>query len=589
MLHIDQRALPGDPYQLVSLRVGCWSLILITPYTHSARIGYFSMEIALAPDIPTYSGGLGVLAGDTLRSAADLRLPLVAVTLVSRMGYFQQELDSAGHQTEQPAAWDPAQKCEPLEAKIVVNVMGRKVWVGSWLYVVKSHLGGTIPVILLDTDLPENDKADREITHFLYGGDQAYRLKQEIVLGIGGVRMLLALGLQVRKYHMNEGHSALLAVELMRRFELFNRRRPHEPSYNLPGVRAQCIFTTHTPVEAGHDQFDWPLVEEVLQDYIALEELKKLAGEDRLNMTRLALNLSEYVNGVARRHAEVSQRMFPGYIVNTVTNGVHPRTWTAKSFAALYDRHLPGWCNEPTLLVRVDQIPDTEIWGAHVAAKTSLVDRVRVASGVELDPGLPIVGFARRMTAYKRPDLLFSNIERLRAIARRHPFQLVLAGKAHPRDAAGKHLIEDLHRHVQSLDGLIRAAFVPNYDMTAALDLVSGSDVWLNTPKRPMEASGTSGMKASLNGVPQLSVLDGWWVEGCIDGITGWAIGGDGEAENGDDADHLYQKLGEVVLPLWYGNRSGWTGVMKGAIGKNASFFNSHRMLRHYAIEAYLR
>jgi len=562
---------------------------LISPFVRSAQIGYFSMEIALAPDIPTYSGGLGVLAGDTLRSAADLRLPLVGVTLVSRMGYFRQEVASGGHQIEHAAAWDPAQKCEPLEAKIVVNIMGRKVWVGGWLYVVKSHLGGTIPVILLDTDLPENDRADREITHHLYGGDQAYRLKQEIVLGIGGVRMLLALGLQVRKYHMNEGHSALLAVELMRRFELFNRRRPHEPTYHLPAVRAQCIFTTHTPVEAGHDQFDWGLVQQVLGDYIALDELKKVAGEDRLNMTRLALNLSEYVNGVARRHAEVSQRMFPGYIVNAVTNGVHPRTWTAKSFATLYDRHLPGWCNEPTLLVRVDQIPDTEIWEAHATAKSALIERVRGECGVELDPALPIVGFARRMTAYKRPDLLFSNVERLRAIARHTPFQLVLSGKAHPRDSTGKHLIEDLHRHIGTLDGLVRAAFLPNYDMTSALEFVSGSDVWLNTPQRPLEASGTSGMKASLNGVPQLSVLDGWWVEGCIEGITGWAIGGEHESENGDDAEHLYYKLGEVVLPLWHRDRAAWIGVMKGAIGKNASFFNSHRMLRHYAIEAYLR
>ena len=562
---------------------------MITPFTRQPHIGYFSMEIALAPDIPSYSGGLGVLAGDTLRSAADLRLPLVGVTLVSRMGYFRQELDSEGRQSEQPAAWDPAQKCEPLDAKIVVKIAGRKVWIGGWMYTVQSHLGGQIPVVMLDTDLPENDRADREITHFLYGGDQTYRLKQEIVLGIGGVRMLIALGLQVRNYHMNEGHSALLAVELLRRFEVFNRRRPLEPSYNLPGVRALCSFTTHTPVEAGHDQFDWSLVQELLQDFISLDELKKVAGEDRLNMTRLALNLSEYVNGVARRHAEVSQRMFPGYSVNAVTNGVHPRTWTAKSFATLYDRHLPGWCNEPTLLVRVDQIADEELWHAHAAAKAALIDRVKSRCGVQLDPALPIIGFARRMTAYKRPDLLFSNLEQLRAIARRHPFQLVFAGKAHPRDMAGKQLIAELHQNIRSLDGAVRAAFLPGYDMAIALDLVSGSDVWLNTPQRPLEASGTSGMKASLNGVPHLSVLDGWWVEGCIEGITGWAIGGDVETENGGDAEHLYQKLGEVVLPLWYGDRASWVSVMKGAIGKNASFFNSHRMLRHYAIEAYLR
>jgi glycogen phosphorylase len=562
---------------------------LITPFVDQPRIGYFSMEIALSPDIPTYAGGLGVLAGDTLRSAADLRVPLVGVTLVSHKGYFRQELDPDGRQIEHPAPWEPARHAEPLEAKIVVRAADRNVWVGGWLYIAQSQLGGGVPVILLDTDLPENIQADREITHHLYGGDQAYRLKQEIVLGVGGLRMLLALGFRVRNYHMNEGHSALLAMELMRRFHLFNRRRADEPSYNLPGVRRLCSFTTHTPVEAGHDQFDWQLARELLHDYMDLEELKKVAGQDRLNMTRLALNLSEYVNGVARKHAEVSQRMFPGYRVNAITNGVHPRTWTAQGLARLYDRYLPGWANEPMLLVRVDQIPDDEIWAAHVTAKAALIDRVKARCGITFDPGLPIMGFARRMTAYKRPDLLFSDVERLRAIARRHPFQLVLAGKAHPRDDGGKHLIEALHRHIHALGGEIRAAFVPDYDMAVALDLVAGSDIWLNTPQPPLEASGTSGMKGSLNGVPQLSVPDGWWIEGCIEGITGWSIGGDGEGARPGDADDLYRKLESVVLPLWYGDRPRWIAVMKGAIGKNASFFNSHRMLRHYAMEAYLR
>ena len=562
---------------------------MIIPFVDRPRVGYFSMEIALAPEIPTYSGGLGVLAGDTLRSAADLRLPIVGVTLVHRKGYFRQEIDAEGRQVEHPAPWDPARYAEPLEAKIVVRIAERNVWIGGWLYIVHSHLGGQVPVILLDTDVPENSQGDREITHYLYGGDQTYRLKQEIVLGVGGLRMLLALGLQVRNYHMNEGHSALLAMELMRRFHLFDRRRADEPSYNLPGVRALCSFTTHTPIEAGHDRFDWALARELLGGYMDVDDLKKVAGQEQLNMTRLALNLSEYVNGVARRHAETSQRMFPGYRVRAVTNGVHPRTWTAPSFAALYDRHLPGWCNEPMLLVRIDQVPDDEIWGAHLAAKAALIERVKACCGVVLKPELPIVALARRMTAYKRPDLLFSSIERLRAIARRHPFQIVLAGKAHPRDMAGKQMIENLHRHLRALVGAVPAAFVPNYDMRVALDLVTGSDIWLNTPQRPLEASGTSGMKASLNGIPQFSVLDGWWIEGCIEGITGWAVGGDVESENHRDAESLYDKLDEVVLPLWHGERTKWIAVMKGAIGKNASYFNSHRMLRHYAMEAYLR
>jgi starch phosphorylase len=562
---------------------------VITPFLDRPRIAYFSMEIALAAEIPTYSGGLGILAGDTLRSAADLRIPLIGVTLVSRKGYFRQEIDAAGRQVEHPDEWDPALYCEALQAKVALKIEGREVWVRSWLYSVESHLERRVPVILLDTDLPENDPEDREITHLLYGGDARYRLKQEIVLGVGGVRMLQALNVRIRSYHMNEGHSALLAVELLRGFHASGRRRADEPSYDVRGVRMLCNFTTHTPIEAGHDQFDWKLVTDQLGDFLELQELQRLAGTDRLNMTRLALNLSEYVNGVARRHAQVSRQMFPGYEVRAVTNGVHLSTWASPGFAALYDRYMPGWRHEPHMLTRADQIPDTEVWVAHEAAKTCLIGRVQKACGIALSPELPIIGFARRMTAYKRPELLFSDIERLSAIARRQPFQLVLAGKAHPRDEPGKRLIEDIHRHIRSLAGVVRAAFVPDYDMTVALDLVSGCDLWLNTPLRPLEASGTSGMKACLNGVPQLSVLDGWWVEGCIEGVTGWAIGDEQETANDGDAGALFSKLEAVVLPLWHGDRARWIAVMKGAISKNACFFNSNRMLRCYAIEAYLR
>src|SRR5882672_8634958 len=411
---------------------------MITPFLDRPRIAYFSMEIALAADVPTYSGGLGVLAGDTLRSAADLRIPMIGVTLVSRRGYFRQEIDRAGRQVEHPDEWDPARYCASLPAKVAVGIEGRQVWVTGWLYVIESTLQRRVPTILLDTDLPENHPSDREITYYLYGGDERYRLKQEIVLGMGGVRMLQALNVAVRGYHMNEGHSALLAFELLRHFRSSDRRRAGESGDNVPRVRALCNFTTHTPVDSGHDQFDWDLVRELLGNPADLEELRKLAGTSRLNMTRLALNLSSYVNGVARRHAEVSRQMFPGYEVRAITNGVHPSTWTSPGFAALYDRHMPGWRHEPILLARADQIPDPECWTAHAAAKEILIGRVHKACGITLDPALPIFGYARRMTAYKRPELLFSDIERLRAIARRHPFQLVLAGKAHPRDKAGK-------------------------------------------------------------------------------------------------------------------------------------------------------
>ena len=435
----------------------------LEPFLHTPRVAYFSMEIALESAIPTYAGGLGVLAGDTVRAAADLELPLVAVSLVSRGGHFRQTFDEAGRQVEQPAPWEPRQHATPLEAKVALTLQGRQVWIGGWLYVLSGHLGGKQPVLLLDTDLEENHPDDRSITHQLYGGDAAYRLRQEAVLGIGGVRLLQALGFEVRQYHMNEGHSAFLAVELLRRLaHPADELRPGESPYDVPLVRDLCCFTTHTPVEAGHDRFGYDLVQQVLDDFVPIAVLKQLGGEDVLNMTRLALNLSEYVNGVAQRHAEVSRRMFPGYRVHAVTNGVHPYTWTAPPLRALYDRYLPGWCHEPEQLVRADCcIPQTALLQAHAEAKQALIARVAERTGVTLNPELPILGFARRMTAYKRPDLLFTDLERLKAIAAARPFQVVLAGKAHPRDEGGKRLIELLHRHGGKPAGVIPSAYLP--------------------------------------------------------------------------------------------------------------------------------
>jgi glycogen phosphorylase len=559
-------------------------------FTHTPRVAYFSMEIALDNDIPTYSGGLGVLAGDTLRAASDIGVPMVAVTLVSRAGYFRQEIDPQGRQVEFPDDWDPGQYASRLQAAVALNIDGRQVWVGGWFYVLGSRLDGGVPVLLLDTDLPVNDPQDRHITHYLYGGDEAYRIKQEMVLGVGGIAILQALGFNLMGYHMNEGHSAFLTLALLRRYAYQSADlRPGESPYDLPRVRELCTFTTHTPVDAGNDKFDYDLVRRIYGDLPDPGTVKLLAGEDRLNMTRLALNLSEYVNGVAKRHAEVSRHMFPGYAVHAVTNGVHASTWTSLHVAVIYDQYVPGWCHEPELLSRADRIPGDKLWAAHQEAKQALVDKVRALTGVVLNPDLPILGFARRMTAYKRADLLFTDMARLKAIAAQRPFQVVMAGKAHPNDNAGKQLIEVLHGHMRDLAGIIPMAFLPDYDMDLALLMVSGSDVWINTPLRPLEASGTSGMKAAFNGVPQLSVLDGWWIEGWLEGVTGWAVGDDSLTANGQDSSSLYDKLEKSVLPLWYDDRAGWIVVMKGAISKNAAYFNSHRMMRRYATEAYLR
>jgi starch phosphorylase len=563
---------------------------MLDEFIHEPRIAYFSMEIALRNEIPTYSGGLGVLAGDTLRSAADLELPMVAVTLVSRRGYFHQEIDSKGRQTEQSDVWKPEQWATPLAAKVALNIGGHQVWVGGWLHILEGHINGRQPIILLDTDLDENQPEDRSITDVLYGGDDSNRFKQEMVLGIGGIRLLQAIGFEIRQYHMNEGHSALLALELLRRYAYPPENlRPGESSYDLPRVREQCCFTTHTPVDAGHDRFDYSLVHNLMRNTVDEAVLKQLAGEDRLNMTRLALNLSEYVNGVAKRHAEVSRSMFPGYHIHAVTNGVHPYTWTSESFRNLFDRQIPGWCHEPEFLIRADCcLDDQEVWDAHQHAKQLLIDKVTSLTSVQMNAAIPTLGFARRMTAYKRPDLLFTDLERLKQIGRHQPFQIVLAGKAHPRDEGGKRLIETLYRHIDELADVIPIAFLPGYDMEIAGAMVAGVDIWLNTPLRPLEASGTSGMKAAFNGVPNLSILDGWWIEGCIEGITGWSVGNSDSTNSGADAEALYEKLEHKVLPLYHEDRAGWIRIMKGTIAKNAAFFNSHRMMRRYVTEAYI-
>jgi starch phosphorylase len=547
------------------------------------KIAYFSMEIGLINDVPTYSGGLGVLAGDTIRSSADLKLPLVAVTLVSKKGYFKQEITKDGWQIEHPDEWDPSKLMKMLPSEVKVRIQNRDVRIKAWLYEVKSLTGGVIPVLFLDTDVDGNNPEDRAITFCLYGGDEKYRLKQEIALGIGGVRMLDALGFKVRRYHMNEGHSSLLALELLRRYKMDVNR-----------VRDRCIFTTHTPIEAGMDKFPYEVVEEIMGDLVPLENLKNLGGDDRLNMTRLALNLSQYINGVAIRHRDSSRAMFPGYAINAITNGIHSYTWTCESFRKLYDLYLPGWANEPWLLARTEVIPNEEIWEAHRETKKVLINHINEITDVDMCHDTLTIGFARRATGYKRATLIFSDLEKLRKVNRKAKIQFVFAGKAHPKDLTGKKIIQEIFDHINTLKDEITIVYLEEYDVRLAGKLIPGVDLWLNTPLPPLEASGTSGMKAAHNGVINFSVLDGWWVEGWIEDVTGWAIGPhpsellSDEERKIRELDDLYNKLEYVILPMFYQRRDDWIRMMKNSIGNLAYYFNSHRMMLRYAMEAYL-
>ena len=552
------------------------------------------MEIAVEAEIPTYAGGLGVLAGDTIRSAADLKVPMVAVTLLHRKGYFNQTLDPSGWQREEPIAWTVEERLEEMPDRATVTLEGRAVHLRSWRYEVRGEGGFRVPVYFLDADLPANSEWDKTLTHFLYGGGQHYRLCQEVILGIGGVRMLRALGYNdIERFHMNEGHASLLVLELLDE----EARKAARASINhddVEAVRQKCVFTTHTPVPAGHDQFPKELAERVLGEYQAMSDIKDLVFcGDVLDMTFLGFNLSHFINGVAKKHSEVARLMFAGYLIDAITNGVHAATWVAEPFHELYDRYIRGWRLDNFSLRYALSIPKEEVWKAHNQVKKRLLQYLNRETNVGMDLNVLTIGFARRMATYKRADLLFTDPERLKSIASKAgPFQLVYAGKAHPQDQAGKELIKRIFQVKESLKKDIKIAYLENYDLELGKMITSGVDVWLNTPQPPLEASGTSGMKAALNGVPSLSILDGWWIEGCVEGVTGWSIGEDGRGteEAGDrskDALSLYDKLEQVIIPLFYHNRDRFIDVMLHSIALNGSFFNTHRMIQQYVLKAY--
>ena len=554
------------------------------------KVAYFSMEVGLAPELPIYSGGLGILAGDTIKSFADLGVPAVGISLLYTRGYFHQEIDTQGNQIEIPVEWDPSQFMTLLPEKITVTIEGRTVLVQAWVYEVEGITGYRIPVLFLDTNTEINAPQDRELTAYLYGGDERYRLKQEVILGLGGVRILQILDHDnLEAYHMNEGHAALLSLELMDRYQ-----------QDLKRVRELCIFTTHTPVPAGHDTFDVQMVREVLGDFFQPDQLNHdniIDTDGRLNMTYLALFHADYINGVAKKHGETAQQMFPEYRIDAITNGIHTRTWVVETMAGVFDRYIPNWRNDPYTLRNALNIPRDEIWDAHQAAKHQLIDFIREQHDISLDPEVFTIGFARRSATYKRATLILDDPARLQSIAAKvGRIQIIFAGKAHPKDDAGKDLIRSIFQSSRDFNEHVTVLYLPNYDMYRAKLLVAGVDLWLNTPLRPMEASGTSGMKAAVNGVINFSVLDGWWIEGHIEDLTGWSIGpkqrvvqDDPETSRKIDVEDLYTKLENRILPLFYNDHERWKDMMAYNIALNGSFFNTHRMVSQYVMQAYFR
>ena len=537
------------------------------------KVAYLSMEIGLNENIPTYSGGLGILAGDHVKSAADLNIPLRGVTLLYKRGYFIQTINPEGRQQEMYPYFDPRAFMEQLPFKVTVRIEGRDVHAGVWKYNQQGTQGRT-HVYFLDTDISLNSPQDRLITQYLYGGDEYTRICQEAVLGIGGYMVLKKLEPDVTTYHMNEGHAVFLTLALLKDFE-----------GNEAKVRRKCVFTTHTPVPAGHDKFDYHLAGRVLGEYLP-GNIRDLAGQDLLNTTILALNLSRAANGVSELHGKVSREMFPGFNIGHVTNGVHHLSWTGPEFQALFDRHLPSWRVQPQALAEARKIPDDDLREAKVAAKRRLISYINAICGVGFSEEFLTICFARRATAYKRATLIFTDIEYLLNLSFDR-VQFVFAGKAHPRDESGKDLIRRIIELGKQHEDRLRLVFLPNYNIWLGGLMTRGTDVWLNTPRRPREACGTSGMKVTFNGGVNMSVLDGWWREGCRDRVNGWAVGDDEDQNDEDAAADLYRDLDDMVS-TYYANPKRWSHVMKSSIADLAPVFNTHRMVLDYLRSYYL-
>jgi starch phosphorylase len=556
------------------------------------KVAYFSMEIAIKNDIKSYSGGLGVLAGDTLKAAADLKVPMMGITLLNNKGYFKQIINENGEQEERIDDYDLSE-LNKLDINTTVNIKGDQVKINVWEYKIKGYQDHIVPVYFLDTDLEENKEEYRSLTGQLYGGDQKYRLMQEIVLGRGGVKVLPLLGYEnIEKYHLNEGHAGLATVELLTKFKpkifSLNSERGQKAVEEL---RKKCVFTTHTPVKAGHDAFSLALVEELQPNFPNLSELKT---EEKLNMSHLAAYFSSYINGVSREHQKVSTKMFPEHTIASITNGVHSQTWTSPAFQDLFDEYIPSWRGCSLSLRNTFNIPVEKIWEAHQDSKRRLLKYIKKNNDKDLSEDVFTIGFARRFATYKRPTILFRKMEKLIEINEKvGKIQIIYAGKAHPHDQAGKDMIREINQIIKEYEEKIDIVFLEDYDMSVAQKMIPGVDLWLNTPLPPNEGSGTSGMKAAHNGVPHFSTLDGWWIEGYIKSKTGWAIGEENENLNPEervkkDAEDIYEKLADIIIPRYYQTPEKWKKTMRHTIAVNASFFNSERMIRQYSQEAYL-
>ncbi|MFW6286120.1 MAG: alpha-glucan family phosphorylase [Nanoarchaeota archaeon] len=535
------------------------------------KIAYLSAEIGITENIKTYSGGLGILAGETIKTMADLEVPFCAVTLLYKKGYFKQNIDDSNRQLEVDDNWDYESLLKDINKKVKVNISGEDVFIKIWKFDYKGLTGHIVPIYFLDTKLDENPQWAQDLTDYLYMGD---RISQEIILGIGGLRALNYLDLNIEKYHMNEGHSAFLTLELYKQLG-------YTIGWDDGLVKERCVFTTHTPIPAGHDKYFYEEVYEKLrgENEIIPFHIKKLAGEDRLNTTKLALSFSGYNNAVSRKHCEVTKEMFPDFTIDYVTNGIHCTTWVNKYLQEIFNQNIPNWKKDNSLLKDVFKIPNSQIYKAHLNAKRDMIDFVNKynITNSKLKRDVLTIGFARRFVSYKDAEMIFKNIDNLKRLGNK--VQFIFSGKSHKRDTIGKDILQRIITRAKELKDYVSIAFLPNYDKVIAKQLVGGCDLWLNTPIPFNEASGTSGMKAAVNGCMHFSRLDGWAIESFEKNGGGFPI-----TEYGDFISTLEYK----IIPMFYAeNKSQLVGEMKLSIGNSGSYFNTQRMCREYIKKAY--
>lgn len=541
------------------------------------------MEIGIDNRIPTYGGGLGILAGDLAFSYADLGLPATFVTQLPREGYTHQRIDPDAGQMDAPQQWDPNKLLTPLSASVTIEIGEKTVRLRAWEYKIRGKTETS--VLFLDADHPENDEEVRRASARLYGGAEIPdRFLQDIVLGVGGYRLLKALGREVKVYHLNESHAAFAIVELLR------------DAGSVEATRNRCRFTTHTPIAAGNDVFPLGSVVEAFRKYPWIDwNAESIDGG--ISLTRLAAKYSSVTNAVSLKHRFVSKDVLQGAKVTHVTNGVYHRRWVCESMKNVFDTFIPDWEESPSLLVRAMGIPPESIGLAHATAKRTLIAAVQKRAGLKFNEGTLTIGVARRFTGYKRNGMILGDMERLRRIAEeKGEIQIAIAGKAHPRDNVGKEMLIDVVRRARLLNSRaqkVRVAVLENYDIELAKLLVAGCDVWLNVPRRPLEACGTSGMKAAMNGVLNFSVHDGWWLEAGVEGQNGWGIGRRPEwsdlsgPEEGEDEDDLFSKLSYLVLPTYYQNQPRWLEMARASIATVGPLFNSYRMAEDYIARVY--